>query len=66
MRIGISMRPGDLVIWQTPGSVRCLAVVLYEIIAYGGGRTGWWRVLADDAHVHLTRAAACTTVVEAP
>lgn len=52
------MRPGELVIWHTPGHSRCLAIVLYEIIAYGGGRTGWWRILSEDARVYLTRREA--------
>jgi hypothetical protein len=60
------MRPGDLVIWHTPGHSRVLAVVLYELIAYGGGSTGWWRLLDPRGRVVLTRSAACEVLVESP
>ena len=60
------MRPGDLVIWHTPGHSRVLAVVLYELIAYGGGSTGWWRILSGDSRVSLTRSGSCELLSEAP
>lgn len=63
------MRPGDLVLWTTPGRRVVLGLLLTEVMGHGGGLTGWWSVLSDvgvGVKTYLTRAAYLVTVAEGP
>lgn len=63
------MRPGDLVLWTTPGGQVVIGLVLREETGHGGGSTGWWKVLADagvGAKEYLTRFSYLATVAVRP
>lgn len=50
---------GDLVLWHTPAGSLALGLVVVEECGHGGGRTGWFRVLATlrgHTATYLTRA----------
>ena len=43
----IDPRAGELVLWSTPDKRIVVAVVVSEEVGHGGGKTGWYRILAD-------------------
>lgn len=50
---------GDLVIWHTPEGRSIIGMIIAEETGFGGGSTGWFRVLATlggRTKTYLTRA----------
>jgi hypothetical protein len=50
---------GDLVLWTTPEGVSVVGMIVREETGFGGGTTGWFRVLATlgaSPRTYLARA----------